>query len=622
MPVLILDEAHRSLGPERSEVIKKFNGLQLGFTATSEFSEERKVADLLEEEIFRMDVAEGIREGLICQTQTIHAYTNVDLSSVVIKGGKYSPQQLEKVINVQGRNIAAVELYEKKFNHLKVICNCSGVLHAQSVAKLFNERGIHAACITGTTPKEQRIQILKDFKSGIIKVLTNAKVLLEGFNEPSCSVTFNLHPTLSLVDAEQRARSGRLDKNNSNKWSYVVDFIDQHARQPQVLYSEILGADRVWDISEPENVTPVTEKEPADRSTSEPRPPINFDDLSMDGLRVVVDTRNIMEITNRNLISRKEEKKEWTFETLQVDVRAKGIKSSEDYNKNAPKNKWRGHSDLTAMPEFPKNPDGSNDWDMFLGREKFDFEKFRAEVIASGIKSSDDYSKNAPKNKWPTPHTLAGKPEFPKHPDGSNDWDTFLGKENKKIKKNEKWTFETLQADIRAMGIKSSKDYGKNSAKYNWPARITLSSMPEFPKNANGSNDWDTFFGNKKKEWTTFETLQQEVRAAGITSSKDFDEHAPQNKWPNKKTLTSMPEFPKNADGSRNWDTFLGRERKEKWTFETLQADVRAKGIISSRDYSKNSQINNWPVFSTIISKPEFPKNPDGSNDWDTFLGR
>ncbi len=300
IPVLILDEAHEALGPERAKTVSKFNGLELGFTATSEFSEDKKLSELLPEEIFRMDVADGIREGLICQTQTIHAYTNVDLASVGIKNGEFDSNELEKVVNIHGRNMAALELYKNKFSPLKAICNCSGVKHAQDVAQLFNEQGIPAACIIGTTTKDERKDILAAYKAGTIKVLTNAQVLLQGFNEPSCSVTFNLHPTLSIVDAEQRARSGRLDKNNPDKWNYVVDFIDQNAVKPQVLYSEILEGDKVWDISNIENNNAENHTN-ASRQASEPTLPINLSDFSLDGLKVVVDTKSIMEITNSNI---------------------------------------------------------------------------------------------------------------------------------------------------------------------------------------------------------------------------------------------------------------------------------------------------------------------------------
>ena len=295
IPVLILDEAHRALGEETSQVVNKFNGLRLEFTATPKFSENKMLAS---EEIFSMDIKDAIQEGMACQTKVIHAYTSVDISNVDIKNGKYDEAQIEKALNVHGRNMSVVELYKNKFSHLKAFCNCSGVKHAQDLADLFNQYGVKAACITADTPEGkdegQRGWILQKYAEGEIKVLTNVGVLFEGFNEPTCSVTLNTNPTLSLVDAEQRVRSGRLDEANPDKWNYVVDFIDTKAERPAVLYSEILGDGVV-------TVLPKEKEERGPRGSYNPKAPIDLEDINVDGLRVVTDVESIMEVTQNNI---------------------------------------------------------------------------------------------------------------------------------------------------------------------------------------------------------------------------------------------------------------------------------------------------------------------------------
>ena len=611
IPVLILDEVHRSLGEERTKVVNLFGGLQLGFTATSEFSKDKKVSDLLSEEIFRMSVKDAIEEGLICRTQTVHAYTDVDISSVEIKKGKYDDAQIEKAVNVHGRNMAAIELYKNKFSDLKVFCNCSGVKHAQDLAELFNKNGVPAACITGDTPEGTedeegtRRWILKKYKDGEIKVLTNARVLLEGFNEPTCSVTFNLNPTLSLVDAEQRARSGRLDKDNPDKWNYVIDFIDKNSKKPQVLYSEILESDRLWDIDQPE---------PRGRGGGGggggPVPPIDLGDLNLDGLRIVTDTKTIMEVTNNNVDSREK----WTYESLRADVLAKDVKTSSEYKEKTPENKGPSSQTLIKMPEFPKNLDDSPNWDVFFDREKkkqWTYETLRADVLAKGIKSSEEYKDKAPNNQWVSPQTLTSMPEFPKKEDGANDWITFLERKT--------WTYETLRADVLAKGIKSSEDYMKKALDNQWPMFATITKMPEFPKKKDGTNDWDTFLNKEKKTEWTYETLRADVLAKGIKSSVDYTKKAPNNQWPALLTLKKMPGFPKKEDNSIDWITFL--ERKT-WTYETLRAGVLAKDVKTSSEYKEKALDNKWPSVETLVEMSGFPKKEDRTNDWDTFFNR
>jgi superfamily II DNA or RNA helicase len=308
IPVLILDEVHRSLGPERANAVNKFSGLKLGFSATTEFSENKKVSHLLEEEIFRMNIDEAIREGLACNTQVLLQNTRVDLSGVEVKNGKYDEEQLEKAINVFARNMSAVKLYKDKFSHLKAFVNCSGIAHANDVAELFNKQGVTAYAYTSETldgeQEGQRDWILKNYKNGNIKVLVNAKALIEGFNEQSCAVTLNLHPTLSEVDAEQRTRSGRVEKGNPEKWSYVVDFQDQNSKKKQILYSEILGDARVWDITGEKSTSSQPEALQGEGEIRQPKPPINFDDFDVDGIKIISDTQTIMEVTNRNIEER------------------------------------------------------------------------------------------------------------------------------------------------------------------------------------------------------------------------------------------------------------------------------------------------------------------------------
>ncbi len=612
-PLIILDEAHKALGPETEKAINSLSGIKIGFTATPEYSPDRGVGELLPEEIYTMTLREAIEEGLSCRTKTIHAYTKVDMSSVSIQNGRYNDEELEKVLNVKGRNMAALELYKNKFSHLKAMVNCSGIKHSKAVAELFQEQGIKAAHIDGTMNDKERDDIIAKLETGEIMVVTNAKLLLEGFDEQSLAVALNLSPTLSFVNAEQRGgRPLRIEEGNYDKWAYVVDFIDKNAKKNQILFSEILEGDKITPIEE-EKIE-ASEKREIENKELEREPPINFDDLNIDGLRVVVDTKEILEVTKQFEESR--EIKEWKYKSLREDVLAKGINSASGYANNSSKYGWPVPRTLHRMPEFPKNPDGSNDWDTFFDREKrkeWTYETLREDLLAKEIKSSRDYEKKQKDNQWPVSGTLTSMPEFPKNPDGSNDWDTFLVREKKKWQ-----TYSELREEIVSKGITSSVKYA-NAARINkWPAPLTLTSMPEFPKNPDGSNDWDTFLGREKFDFSKF---REEVLAKGIRSTNEYREFAVANSWLNPLALTNKPEFPKNPDGSNDWDTFLGREKRKEWTYESLRKDILSKNIKSSKDFSENREYG-WPSHNILTNMPEFPKNPDGSNDWRTFLGR
>ena len=184
------------------------------------------------------------------------------------------------------------------------------------------------------------------------------------------------------------------------------------------------------------------------------------------------------------------------------------------------------------------------------------------------------------------------------------DWDEFLGieKEGKKKKKKEKkeWIYEELQKEVQKAGITSNKHYKKMSKLHKWPCYNTI--RRRFP-----NIDWDDFLGREKKERWTYEELQKDVQKAKIKSSGHYEEVRKSHGWPTSATLRRR--FP-NID----WDDFLGREKKERWTYEELQKEVQKAGITTSIHYGEVRKSHGWPCYSVVLKYHNF--------DCDKFFGR
>lgn len=228
---MILDEAHRSLGEKTSETVRKFTDtLKVGFTATPDFSSTKRLSRLLSKEIHRMTIAEAVEADLLCPFNVVIPETDVDITGVKIdpNTGRYVEKDLEKKINVQRRNLAALDLYKRAFAGEKMVGNCLNVQHTETLTKLFRENGIPAESISGKIGDKQQGDILKRFETGETLVVFQARILIEGFDEPSVGVAFNLAPSLSPVDTEQRGgRVLRKDLNNPDKFATIVDFLDK-----------------------------------------------------------------------------------------------------------------------------------------------------------------------------------------------------------------------------------------------------------------------------------------------------------------------------------------------------------------------------------------------------------
>lgn len=293
---LILDEAHKALGEETAQAIQQFShAIKLGFTATPDYSAHKRLRHLLPHEICRMDVAEAIEGGLLSDCRCMFVRTNVDLSKVKVEGGNYKPSDLEKAVNIQARNMAAVEIYKKmcyrkRFAGELAVAYCVTIRHAETLARLFEENGVPAAAVSGETPPKERGELFEKFGKGEIRILCNADVLIEGFDQPKASVCINLRPTLSAVIAEQRGgRVLRLDPANADKEAYVVDFLDENTnkRYQPIVFPEVLGG------------TPIVRARAGEGGEEPSNPPIPHIDLDIEGIEVIVDPDEVMKIVHR-----------------------------------------------------------------------------------------------------------------------------------------------------------------------------------------------------------------------------------------------------------------------------------------------------------------------------------
>ncbi|MBI2028502.1 MAG: DEAD/DEAH box helicase family protein [Candidatus Levybacteria bacterium] len=292
--LLILDEAHESLSPRRMEAVRKFtNAVKLGFTATPRYTKDKHLGNLLNTEIHSMPIREAIELGMLSSLSVYIGKTDVDLSEVKITStGEYKDEDLERAINITTRNSAAVDLYKAMFLDQKALAYCVTVNHATDLAKRFEENGIKAAVVSGyQLPAEQKT-ILRKYKTGEIKVLCNADLLIQGFDDPSVNVCLNLRPTASPVVAEQRAgRVLRPDPANPFKHAYIVDFIDNFGdpnRFP-VSFAQILESAHIFRKDNP----PDYPREDTDTGT------ILYPQIEIYGLKVITEAEEVMKIVQQ-----------------------------------------------------------------------------------------------------------------------------------------------------------------------------------------------------------------------------------------------------------------------------------------------------------------------------------
>ncbi|MFL5338169.1 MAG: DEAD/DEAH box helicase [Geminicoccaceae bacterium] len=111
---------------------------------------------------------------------------------------------------------------------------------AYVLAESLKGEGIPAVGLDGSTPVAERRQILRDLRSGAVRVVTNCAVLTEGFDEPAVSCVAVARPTKSrplfqqMIGRGTRPYPGKTD-------CLVLDLVGCAARHDLVTTASLFG---------------------------------------------------------------------------------------------------------------------------------------------------------------------------------------------------------------------------------------------------------------------------------------------------------------------------------------------------------------------------------------------
>lgn len=178
-----------------------------------------------------VSIEELIHKGYLSTLRSKLTTTKLEVDGVHKRGGEYIESELQAKVDTTDKNAKVVqEIINLSVERKSWLVFCAGVQHAQHIKDALVEQGIVAECVTGDTPTAERDRILKDFKAGRIKALTNANVLTTGFDAPSVDVVAMLRPTMSPGLYVQMAGRGlRIAEGKTD--CLVLDFagvVEQH----------------------------------------------------------------------------------------------------------------------------------------------------------------------------------------------------------------------------------------------------------------------------------------------------------------------------------------------------------------------------------------------------------
>ena len=218
--VLILDECHRSLAKSYTDLMSP-DTLLIGLSATPARSDGQGLGEIYDCIVQAPTIRQLIHDGHLVQPKYF-APSAPDLAGVKMAGGDYQTASLASRVDKPKLVGDVIENWARLAEGRKTVVFATNVKHSVHLTDAFLAAGINAAHLDGTTTREDRQQILKDFRAGIIQVLCNCQVLTEGWDQPDVACCVVARPTksismyLQMVGRVLRPSLGKTD-------TYVLD---------------------------------------------------------------------------------------------------------------------------------------------------------------------------------------------------------------------------------------------------------------------------------------------------------------------------------------------------------------------------------------------------------------
>ncbi|MEP3483285.1 MAG: DEAD/DEAH box helicase [Sneathiella sp.] len=234
--LIVIDEAH--LVPSSSNTMyRRFLGEMIkinpklkivGLTATHYRMDSGMLHTgenaLFDDICYEAPLLDMVENGYLSPLTSKAMETKLDVSGVGKRGGEYIPSQLQSAVDIAEITSGAVDEIVKMGQDRKGwIVFCSGVDHSLHVRDEIRSRGYSCETIVGSTPAEERAQILADYKAQKIRCLASMNVLTTGFNAPHVDLIGMMRPTESSgLYVQMVGRGTRLSPNKKN--CLVLDF--------------------------------------------------------------------------------------------------------------------------------------------------------------------------------------------------------------------------------------------------------------------------------------------------------------------------------------------------------------------------------------------------------------
>jgi superfamily II DNA or RNA helicase len=196
--VVAIDEAHHVRAKTYKQIIERYPDARIiGLTATPSRRDGRGLGSSFEEMVEGPQVAELIDQKFLVGTK-VYAPSTPNLKGVHTRQGDYAEGQLAKRVDLPELVGDIVMHWLRLSGRKRTITFATSVGHSRHIEEELRRAGVKVAHIDGSTPKEERDDVLAQLACGDLEVVTNCMVLTEGFDLPDIGCIVLARPTKSM----------------------------------------------------------------------------------------------------------------------------------------------------------------------------------------------------------------------------------------------------------------------------------------------------------------------------------------------------------------------------------------------------------------------------------------
>lgn len=239
--LVVCDEAHHVLSDQWQSVLSHFEPARvLGVTATPDRGDRRNLATFFDNLAYEIGILELIRQGYLSPVRIRSVPLRIDLADVGSIAGDYDAKALDAAIKPYLGQIARY-ISDNCGDRKKIVAFLPLISTSELFASECRRAGITARHVDGGSP--DRSDILADFSAGGFRLLSNAMLLTEGWDEPGVDCLLVLRPTRSrALYAQMVGRGTRLAPGKDHL--LLLDFLWLHERHDLARPASLVAKNR------------------------------------------------------------------------------------------------------------------------------------------------------------------------------------------------------------------------------------------------------------------------------------------------------------------------------------------------------------------------------------------